>query len=171
MGVFDKSKCDCCVCPMQCVLEQLVGVQNVTIAAPTFASVGVIINQVKNFIAFTSGGDIPICQITGVATLDPTIPVNLKPIKKSNGECACCEGPIINVAKSLIGQNVEIEFISIGDAVIVKLVDVGEGIVVGKVEDETDFFSSCAITRINPTNQQQFNGQSGFLGFYLASGG
>ena len=25
MGHFDETICNCCVCPMQCVLEQLVG--------------------------------------------------------------------------------------------------------------------------------------------------
>ncbi|MDP5274466.1 hypothetical protein [Chengkuizengella axinellae] len=65
MGVFDESKCDCCVCPMQCVIEQLVGLGDVIgIATPTFVISNVTINKVKDFIVFTDIGDIPICQIS-----------------------------------------------------------------------------------------------------------
>ncbi|MDP5275096.1 hypothetical protein [Chengkuizengella axinellae] len=54
MGVFDESICDCCVCPMQCVLEQMVNIGEVGILTQTFAEEEVIINQVKDFIAFTN---------------------------------------------------------------------------------------------------------------------
>ncbi|MFS1511916.1 hypothetical protein VQL36_05695 [Chengkuizengella sp. SCS-71B] len=94
MGTFDKSICDCCVCPIQCILEQLVGIDDVGIVTPTFFDDGVIIEQVKDFIAFTNVGDFPICQIFLVSTFDPNIPVNIKPIRKSKGECACCEEPL-----------------------------------------------------------------------------
>ncbi|MDP5274463.1 hypothetical protein [Chengkuizengella axinellae] len=159
MGVFDESKCDCCVCPMQCVLEQMVNIGEVGIASTTFND-SFTINQVKDFIAFTDQGEIPISQITAAATLDPTIPVSLKPIKKSKGECACCEDPITNVAKLLIGQFIDIEFIFPGDAAVIEIIDVGEGIIVGTPPQssiETDFISSCAITRINPLSQQEIN--------------
>ncbi|WP_240903745.1 tyrosine-type recombinase/integrase [Chengkuizengella sediminis] len=45
----------------------MVNVGVVAIATPTFVINGVIINQVKDFIAFTNIGDIPICQITAAA--------------------------------------------------------------------------------------------------------
>ncbi|NDI33602.1 hypothetical protein [Chengkuizengella sediminis] len=161
MGVFYESKCNCCVCPMQCVLEQLIGVDNVGIVTPTFFEDGVNINQVKDFIAFTNKGDFPICQISLVAIFDPNIPVNIKPIRKSKGECACCEDPITNLAKSLIGKFVEIEFINNeGDTFDDGIINVGEGIVVGRNIDNpnrTDFISSCAITRITSLTQQQIN--------------
>ncbi|MFS1511328.1 hypothetical protein VQL36_02645 [Chengkuizengella sp. SCS-71B] len=163
MGHFNESICDCCVCPMQCVLEQLVGIDNLAIVTPTFEDDGVIINQVKDFIAFTNRGNFPICQINAVATFDPNIPVNIKPIRKNKGECACCEDPITNLAKSMIGEIVEIEFISVGNFPIDEIINVGEGIVVGKnitVPNETDFLSSCAITRITPLTQQQINNSS-----------
>ncbi|MDP5275056.1 hypothetical protein [Chengkuizengella axinellae] len=34
MGVFDKTICDCCVCPMQCVMQQLVNRGPVVICTP-----------------------------------------------------------------------------------------------------------------------------------------
>ncbi|NBI28252.1 hypothetical protein [Chengkuizengella marina] len=39
MGVFDESICDCCVCPMQCVLEQLIGIPNLAIRTRNLSSV------------------------------------------------------------------------------------------------------------------------------------
>ncbi|NBI28335.1 hypothetical protein [Chengkuizengella marina] len=152
MGAFDKSICDCCVCPMQCVLEQLVGVGDVNIITPTANNL-VIINQVKDLIAFTSNGNIPICHITATQFSQKLVPdgIKLKPIKKSKGECDCCEEPITNLANSMIGEMVEIEFISPFPFPFVdEIINVGEGIVVGRFFNETDIFSSCAITRIIP---------------------
>ncbi|MFS1513969.1 hypothetical protein VQL36_16220 [Chengkuizengella sp. SCS-71B] len=152
MGVFDESKCDCCVFPMQYVLEQLVGVDDVNIITPTANNL-VIINHVKDFIAFTSNGNIPISQVTGTQFSQNSLPdgIKLKPIKKSKLECACCEEPITNLANSMIGEMVEIEFISpFLFPFIEEIIDVGEGIIVGRFFNETDIFSSCAITRIIP---------------------
>ncbi|MDP5276345.1 hypothetical protein [Chengkuizengella axinellae] len=153
MGVFDKSICDCCVCPMQSVLEQLVG-QIVGIVTPTFTDF-VTLNQVKDFLAYTNIGIIPICEISVCSTFDPTIPVDIKKrIKKSKGECACCEDPITNIAKSLIGETVDIELLyPPGSSPFTdEIMDVGEGIVVGRFQIFTDFLSSCAITKIITTN-------------------
>ncbi|MDP5273242.1 hypothetical protein [Chengkuizengella axinellae] len=71
MGVFDESKCDCCVCPMQCVLEQLVG-EEVGILTPTFVG-GTTLNQVEDFIAFTDLGGFQICKINTVLTSSTTL--------------------------------------------------------------------------------------------------
>ncbi|MDP5276363.1 hypothetical protein [Chengkuizengella axinellae] len=173
MGVFDESKCDCCVCPMQCVLKELVGLNagDVGIITPTFVNDNLIINNAKYFTAFTTFGSIPISQVTLAATFDPTIPVEInKPIKKSKGECACCEDPITNLAKSQIGEIVEIEFVGpeLFSSTRVEIIDVQEGIVIGRNfgnPNETDFLSSCAITRITPFNQQQINNQPRFSSF------
>ncbi|NBI27810.1 hypothetical protein [Chengkuizengella marina] len=167
MDVFDEFKCNCCVCPMQCVLEQLVGVGDVNIITPT-ANNSVIINQVKDFIAFTSNGNIPICQITATQFSQNLVPdgIKLKPIKKSKGECACCENPITNLANSMIGEMVEIEFISPFPFPFVdKIIDVGKGIVVGRFFNDIDIFSSCAITRIIQQTQQQINDPPLFSNF------
>ncbi|MDP5272666.1 hypothetical protein [Chengkuizengella axinellae] len=155
MGVFDESKCDCCVCPMQCVLEQLVN-REVGIITPTFQDVGTL-NQVKDFIAFTDFGQFPISQISIAIIFDTINPINLiKSNKKNKGECACCEDPITNLAKSMIGETVDIDFI--GDNFEdTRIIDVGEGIIVSIFNGEIYFFSSCKVTLISPSNQQQIN--------------
>ncbi|NDI33542.1 hypothetical protein [Chengkuizengella sediminis] len=162
MGVFDKSVCDCCVCPMQCVLEQLTGV-DVAIDTPISRDF-TIITSVENFIVSTSdAGDIPICQITHVDILDPTNTIitnvlsALKPIKNSKGKCACCEDPMTNLLRFEIGSLFAIEFI--GGIFGTEILGVGEGIVVGPCSGggSLDIYSTCSITRVIPINQQQFN--------------
>ncbi|MDP5274462.1 hypothetical protein [Chengkuizengella axinellae] len=156
MGVFDESKCNCCVCPMQCVLEQLVG--NQIVIATTSGSGGVTLFNVDNFIAFTSEGDFPICNISAVDLLDVNINIKLKPIRNNKGRCSCCEDPITNLAKTLIRQQVGIEFIpTFGAGTIV---NVGEGI----IDFKSFVVSSCFTTRIIPNNQQQtFEASSGSI--------
>ncbi|NDI34649.1 hypothetical protein [Chengkuizengella sediminis] len=162
MGHFDKSICDCCVCPMQCVLEQLAGQ---TIDFVTTVSSGTTnLISVDNFIAFTSIGNIPICQFTGVAFNPALIPggLKLKLISKNKGECACCEDPITNLLISLKGQFVEIEFIKGSVGAIVN--DIGEGIIILRAPEPTSpilaAISSCSVTKITPMNQQQFSQMS-----------
>lgn len=157
MGHFDKSICDCCVCPMRCVLDQLRGqVIDIATGGPG-AIVTVTLNDVKDFIAFTSEGNFPICQISAVR-FDP-VPggIRLKSIKKSVGECACCEDPMTNLLNSMKEKIVFIEIIGVGVIGFVRIVDVGEGIVILFSEGIGVFFilSTCEVTRVIPTNQQQ----------------
>ncbi|MDP5273246.1 hypothetical protein [Chengkuizengella axinellae] len=157
---------------MQCILQQLVNLDegDIGVVTQTFGIDDLIINQVKDFMASTNIGNIPVCQITLVSTFDPTIIVDInKRIKKSKGECACCEDPITNVAKSMIGNLVDIDFISPTDfgTFTDEIIDVGEGIIVGRNlgdPNEIDFFSSCSITRIAPANEQ-INDQPRFSNF------
>ncbi|NDI33586.1 hypothetical protein [Chengkuizengella sediminis] len=116
MGHFDESICDCCVCPMQCVLKQLIGekVQIVNASSGFIFSLEIQIKEVKNFIV--SGTDpsgvrinFPICKIIAVIPPSGAFPLNLKPIQKSTkGECVCCEDPITDLANSLRGREVTI---------------------------------------------------------------
>ncbi|NBI28224.1 hypothetical protein [Chengkuizengella marina] len=147
MGVFNRTICDCCVCPMQCVLEQLVG--------ETLSSIGTFINilsdvtidEVTDFIAFTSEGRIPICQITFIR-LVPIKQLKLKPIRKSKGECACCEDPITNLLSSFKGKNVTvIPLTPEGFILSGTVIDVGEGIV---NLNNLFYTSTCAITKVTP---------------------
>ncbi|NBI28336.1 hypothetical protein [Chengkuizengella marina] len=154
MGAFDKSICDCCVCPMQCVLEQLKS-NIITIATTTDIINDVMLIDVKDFIAFTSDGNFPICNISGVDFSDVNIDIKLKPIQKSTGRCSCCEDPITNLAKSLIVQEVDIEFLPETETGSGTIINVGEGI----VSFGTFVISSCFTTRIIPNNQQQINDQ------------
>ncbi|MFS1511340.1 hypothetical protein VQL36_02710 [Chengkuizengella sp. SCS-71B] len=164
MGVFDEDICDCCVCPMQCVLKELVGVF-VGIDTPIGSTIDTTITDVENFIVSTSdAGDIPVCQITHVEsenftnTIIARVLSALKPIRKSKGECACCEDPMTNLLKFEIGNNFNIEFISPEGPFPDRILGVGEGIVVG-IDGVTflDIYSTCAITKIIPITTEQIN--------------
>ncbi|NDI34655.1 hypothetical protein [Chengkuizengella sediminis] len=164
MGHFDETICDCCVCPMQCVLKQLIREEVVQIETRT-DSVNLQITEVKNFIV--SGIDdgtgevvhFPICNISAVFPRE-TFSLELKPIKKSTkGECVCCEDPITNLANSLKGETVFIDYIGGGTPAIIR--DVGEGIVIG--EDTTGSglivaITSCAITEIREGSVKENDG-------------
>ncbi|MDP5274064.1 hypothetical protein [Chengkuizengella axinellae] len=153
MVFFDKTKCDCCVCPMQFVLEQLVS-QEVGIETQT-SSAAFQLNEVKNFIAFTNQGTLSICNISAVI-LPVNFPLNIKPIKKSKGECVCCEDPITNLAKSLIGKRVLINYLQPIGPLQGLIIDVGEGIVLIEFEGisglEIAAISACIITEMNPVD-------------------
>ncbi|MFS1513394.1 hypothetical protein VQL36_13250 [Chengkuizengella sp. SCS-71B] len=154
MGVFDKSICDCCVCPMQCVLEQLKGERirigflsnqgSFSFSNPTN------VNRVENFILFTDSDDYAIHTIDFII-LDfvPDPQIQLKPIKNSLGECACIEGPMTNLLESRINQTVRIN-----RSIEVNIVKVGQGIVSVKdiVASADNFpfglFSTCSISQI-----------------------
>lgn len=151
MGFFDESICDCCVCPMQYVLEQLAG-KEVDIRFVSGNPVLTNLNDVENFIAFTDQGDFPICNIVA-ARIEEFITINLIPIKKSIGECGCCEDPMTNLANSLERQTVVVEIINSGVTNELLIVDVGEGIIIFRTLDATTQMiavSSCFITRIIP---------------------
>ncbi|NDI33609.1 hypothetical protein [Chengkuizengella sediminis] len=140
MGHFDETICDCCVCPMQCVLEQLVGL-NVEIFTLNGRRTGTLID-VDNFIAVLDNREFPIHNICAVSTYSP-FDFKLKPIRKSVvGECSCTEDPTTKLAESKIGSFEGIragEFINNGT-----ISDVGEGIVILS-SGGTTAISSCKI--------------------------
>ncbi|NBI28167.1 hypothetical protein [Chengkuizengella marina] len=154
MGVFDNSICDCCVCPMQCVLEQLVGedVQIITLIRASLQPEPLF--DVKDFIAFSEVGDFPVCNISGVAypaTL--TNKLKLKSTQKNTGKCVCCENPITRRLNEMMRQEVEIEFLfQLQPIVAGTIFKVGEGIVLlDQGGSELDLaISTCSITRIIP---------------------
>ncbi|NDI36349.1 hypothetical protein [Chengkuizengella sediminis] len=138
MGVFDKPKCDCCVCPMQCALEQLVESQTqINVIVTTRGAITIFLGtftltEVKDFIATTSLEiDIAICQIITVGFQTLPTDFKLKPVRKDVvGECACCEDPMTNLLKSKIGQQISIPSGGGPSGIISAGVkDVGEGIV------------------------------------------
>ncbi|MDP5273233.1 hypothetical protein [Chengkuizengella axinellae] len=158
MGVFDESKCNCCVCPMQCVLEQLVGEEPDFILTPNSIIQNPIITNVSEFIVSTSNvGSIPVSQVTRIAapnleSIITRVLSALKPIMKSKGECACCEVPMTNLLMPETGNNIGIESIGpSGGLVTITLLDIGKGIVVGPDTFGSQFniFSTCAITRVS----------------------
>ncbi|NDI34681.1 hypothetical protein [Chengkuizengella sediminis] len=163
MGHFDKSLCDCCVCPMECVLKQLIG-KNINVAVVfgnQVIEVPVKVERVENFILFTDNGDFAIHSILTLSMdFDPQI--QLKRIEKNIGECACIEDPMTSLLNSKINQNVNIVGL---DAIILK---VGEGIVLAKDQDcPPQFFiiSTCFITAID-VPIRQINLFKKNIGFY-----
>ncbi|MFS1511920.1 hypothetical protein VQL36_05720 [Chengkuizengella sp. SCS-71B] len=145
MGHFDETTCNCCVCPMQCILEQLVGEENITIFLLSAVTNQGTIIAVDNFIAFFDDGSIvnkipihKICVVQIVGDFD----FKLKPIRKNIGECSCVEDPATNIAQSMIGEETPLLAGSFFRDVTIK--DVGEGIVIGTEEGE--FMSTVAIS-------------------------
>ncbi|WP_162036051.1 hypothetical protein [Chengkuizengella sediminis] len=146
MGAFDRTICDCCVCPMQCVLKQLVR-EEVRIFTLDDHDTGTLTN-VDNFIAtLDDNGDIleyPIGSICAVSSIEP-FDFKLKPIRKNvKGECSCIEDPTTKLAESKIGKSTTILAGDFNDDGII--IKVGEGIVI-LLEEETTAISSCKIQR------------------------
>ncbi|MFS1513096.1 hypothetical protein VQL36_11755 [Chengkuizengella sp. SCS-71B] len=155
MGTFDRTICNCCVCPMQCVMQQLVE-REVDIATPVNVD-DVRIISVDNFIANTNEGLFPICNVTAVGVISPPFDIKLKPVRQDKkGECNCCEDPATNELQQLIGKEVDLEFIggiapfADGNIVTGIVSQVGEGILI--LSDLGTFsnaaISTCQITRI-----------------------
>ncbi|NBI31210.1 hypothetical protein [Chengkuizengella marina] len=129
MGHFDRSICNCCVCPMQCVLKQLME-QQITIdfLRTTFGQITIpfTINRIEDFIVFTDQGNIAICQIVALGSIMDA-EIKLKPIRKDfTGECVCCEDPMTNLLNSMKKEKISIPSSTITEATIE---EVGEGIV------------------------------------------
>ncbi|MDP5273653.1 hypothetical protein [Chengkuizengella axinellae] len=157
--MFDKTLCDCCVCPMQCICQQLaeLGIE-VTIFSREQRFNFFEIQEAKNFIVTglqsgeTMQSFLPTANISYIE-IDETVSFNLKQIQKNiKGECACAEDPITNVAQSLINETVAICIQADDGDLEVIICDVGEGIVIAKEVNGTPMYaiSSCAITGITP---------------------
>ncbi|MDP5275434.1 hypothetical protein [Chengkuizengella axinellae] len=160
MGFFDKTICDCCVCPMQGVMQQIT---DLGVFIDTTSGNQTVVGQIisaDNFIANTSEGSVPICNVTGIGGTLGSVDINeitLKPISIDNkGECRCCEDPATNELQSLTNEEVEIEYVGGSNPIPVTGIvsRVGEGIVIlAFTFDPTSInriISTCQITRINP---------------------
>ncbi|NDI35768.1 hypothetical protein [Chengkuizengella sediminis] len=174
MGHFDRSVCNCCVCPMQCALEQLenagteINAIITTLGAilPSGGAMSFTLTEVKDFIATTSEGiEIAICQIITVGFLTLPADFKLKPIRKDVvGECVCCEDPTTNLLASKIGQQISIPSGGGPSGILSACIAaVGEGIVLLKDIDmgglpPTPFSitSTCLLDAIGPPMAQGF---------------
>ncbi|MDP5276362.1 hypothetical protein [Chengkuizengella axinellae] len=151
MGAFDRTICECCACPLQCVLENFVGEIATIQVTPIFGG-NIRIQEVKNFILSGINLDddnkpifISLCDIN-VVTIETTTLPDVKPIQTDKkGECACCENPMTNIANSLIGNLISITGVS---STIRK---VGKGVILGQFGNEPTFlviYSSCNASAI-----------------------
>ncbi|MDP5275567.1 hypothetical protein [Chengkuizengella axinellae] len=147
MGVFQENICDCCVCPMQCVLQQFIR-ENVVIRT-LFTQVRVMISSVKDFNVIGSDPDsgIPICvpisQILSFLPEESKL-VTLKSIRKNvKGDCACIEDSLTNKLTKKINDNVNIGS-GFNDLISGTITQVGEGIVIVENEVSQQFIiSTC----------------------------
>ncbi|MDP5275085.1 hypothetical protein [Chengkuizengella axinellae] len=133
---------------MQCVLEKLVGEQ-VLVRSLLGLPLDTTIIDVRDFLLFTTNGVIPICNVPGVEYFNPSIDIKLKDLRKSSGECACCEDPLANFLKTKIGQFISLEYIQSTPLTGGTITGVGEGIL---LLDESPTiwgaYSLCNITRV-----------------------
>ncbi|MDP5274018.1 hypothetical protein [Chengkuizengella axinellae] len=156
MGFFDDSICECCVCPMQCVLDQLKD-ETVSIITTTDEIENSEIIEVKNFILTIFNNDeqeneyLPVCNVSAV-TFSSSKQVNLKPSRKSKkGECSCCEDPTNDFLNSR--SKTELLRIRYLNGVNTgSIADLGEGIVI--LQDPSEpllhAISICNINNISP---------------------
>jgi len=160
-----SSLCDCCVTPLQSVLQQLVGqtvilgtVADAPNVQPLFFLV--TISKVNDFLVTVTNGamtfDVNISDVTGVGFLLPGPTINLLPPVDSGCECDCRERPIRQLLDTLIGSTVNLLAIngSISPDFIVE--QTGLGIVIGTlpISPETIVrfaISTCKITAVGQT--------------------
>ncbi|MDP5275764.1 hypothetical protein [Chengkuizengella axinellae] len=153
MGAFDQSICDCCVCPMQCVLDQLEKVGDpVTISTIRGGTDIVTITNVEDFILtgeLANQDEIyfPICNVSAVE-FNPESKIDLKPSVKNTGVCSCCEDPA-NKFITAFDKNQIVNINFLDGSVSGFVVDVGEGIVVMQGGNGASFFSAISICKIN----------------------
>ena len=137
--------CDCCVSPMQSVLQQLVGqtVIIATIADPPNAAPLIFlytIIEVNDFLVTVTGVDmmgvegtfmVNISDVIGVGFLPPGPIINLLPPANLGCECDCRERPIRQLLDTLIGSTVNL-LVSNGSTATNFIVEqTGLGIVLG----------------------------------------
>lgn len=159
--------CDCCVKPMEKVLKQLKGKNDVIIltTSGTEGIKGRIICVKDSIVTIdvTSGSrlgiyTIPICQVTEV--IHPMVKslYLFKPCGcQRTGECRCCECSLRRKLERLKKMNINVRFLVVGlpagdfsgEATIVK---VGEGIVVFEIKGNYFAVSICKITELLKVN-------------------
>ena len=159
------SLCDCCVSPLQSVLQQLVG-QTVILATiadppnhlPLFFLFTII--EVNDFLVTVTDGVttyvVNISDVIAVGFLPPGPTINLLPPVNSGCECDCRERPIRQLLNTLIGSTVNLLVSNGSIAIDFNVEQTGLGIVLGTLPINADIFrfaiSTCKITAVGQTN-------------------
>lgn len=157
--------CDCCVTPLQSVLQQLVGQTVIlgTVAdAPNVPPLFFLftITEVNDFLVTVTNGattfKVNISDVTGVGFLPPGPTINLLPPVNSGCECDCRERPIRQLLSTLIGSTVNLLAVN-GSTTEFTVEQTGLGIVIGTlpISPETIVrfaISTCKITAVGQTN-------------------
>ena len=158
--------CDCCVSPLQSVLQQLVG-QTVILATiadapnvpPLFFLFTII--KVNDFLVTVTDGVttyvVNISDVIGVGFLPPGPTINLLPPVNSGCECDCRERPIRQLLNTLIGSTVNLLVSNGSTATDFNVEQTGLGIVLGTLPISPDTIvrfaiSTCKITAVGQTN-------------------
>ena len=158
--------CDCCVSPMQSVLQQLVGqtVLIATIADPPNTQPLVFlftIVEVNDFLVTVTDGVttyvVNISDVIGVGFLPTGPTINLLPPATSGCECDCRERPMRQLLNTLIGSTVNLLVSNGSTAANFNVEQTGLGIVLGTlpIGPDTIFrfaISTCKITAVGQTN-------------------
>ncbi len=160
------SLCDCCVSPLQSVLQQLVG-QTVILGTiadapnvpPLFFLFTII--EVNDFLVTVTDGTttfvVNISDVTGVGFLTPGPTINLLPPVDSGCECNCRERPIRQLLSTLIGSTVNLLASNGSIAADFNVEQTGLGIVLGTLPISPDTIvrfaiSTCKIVAVGQTN-------------------
>jgi len=158
--------CDCCVFPLQSVLQQLVGQTVIlgTVAdAPNVPPLFFLftITEVNDFLVTVTDGvttfEVNISDVTGVGFLPPGPTINLLSPVNSGCECNCRERPIRQLLDTLIGSTVNLLAVNGSIAADFIVEQTGLGIVLGTlpISPETIVrfaISTCKITAVGQTN-------------------
>ncbi|OTW73302.1 hypothetical protein BK727_08100 [Bacillus thuringiensis serovar roskildiensis] len=162
-GATEGCLCDCCVLPMQNVLQQLIGetVLLGTIAdapnAPPFFFLFTI-TSVNDFLVTVTDGFtsfvVNISDVTGVGFLPPGPSITLLPPVDLGCECDCRERPIREFLDTLIGSTVNLLASTGSTAVDFNVEQTGLGIVLGTLPINPTTIvrfaiSTCKITAVN----------------------
>ncbi|PFV34452.1 hypothetical protein COL01_11635 [Bacillus thuringiensis] len=162
-GETEGCLCDCCVLPMQNVLQQLIGetVLLGTIAdAPNVPPLFFLftITSVNNFLVTVTDGTtsfvVNISDVTGVGFLPPGPSITLLPPVDLGCECDCRERPIRELLDTLIGSTVNLLASTGSTAADFNVEQTGLGIVLGTLPISPTTIvrfaiSTCKITAVN----------------------
>lgn len=157
--------CDCCVSPMQNVLQQLIG-QTVILATiadpPNMPPLFFLftITSVNDFLVTVTGGTgsfvVNISDVIGVGFLPTVPPITLLSPTDSGCECDCRERPIRQVLDTRIGSTVNLLVSNGSTAINFNVERTGLGIVIGTLpidpSNPIDYrfaISTCKITAVN----------------------
>ena len=154
--------CDCCVTPLQSVLQQLVG-ETVILATiadepnvpPLFFLYTIV--EVNDFLVTVTGAAgtfvVNISDVIGVGFLPPGPTINLLPPVNSGCECDCRERPIRQLLDTLIGSTVNLLVSNGSTAANFNVEQTGLGIVLGTLPIDPNTIvrfaiSTCKITAV-----------------------
>ncbi|AJD25917.1 hypothetical protein WBZ18_14470 [Clostridium botulinum] len=158
------SICDCCVDPMEDLLNQLKNIlapnATIQVTLDTGATQSFQVNQIvsigDSIINIQNTSFISICNISRVrwANISTINQINLLPPVCTCEECDCCERPLRENLNKFINANVELQFKGQQNPNTFQgltIRKVGLGIVIGQniVDGAPDAYSICKITRFN----------------------